>query len=318
MAFTNKEKKFFKRELQDNTIVTYLNRVKRVHRMLFPNEKFTNVSFLHNLDNCLKIIDLINKSDMTINVKVGIYTAIIATYDRPSNKAGYKLYTTEFQNNMTKRICETREQLMNVKENSMYMDIDDLLKGLNKMQKHIESFPIGRDFMIMNLMILLPPRREKDYALMGINTSKEDENSFETSDGKFEKFIFRNYKGSKNKGIQVFNREFMTKLPNGDEILKILDWWTTYNTFNYFLGPKKLTTTFGKLVVSISKKVFDKPVNINLWRHFYITRFLEKNPYYNEKHDVAQFMSHTMEQQELYRKKVVDKNCEEVKEDLED
>jgi len=131
----------------------------------------------------------------------------------------------------------------------------------------------------------------------------------DTEDGKFSKFIFRVYKQSGKKGIQEFDREYISKLPNGEKVLSVLDWWIGINKGNkYLLGGKKLTQiSFSNLMKTISKRIYDKEINVNMFRHLYITDFLETNPYITEKQLIADFMSHTLSMQESYRKRIEDR-----------
>lgn len=309
------------------TIKIYVSKIVKLFELLYPNKPFTGYQFVNRQPN--KIAQLIENMEIADSSKVTYLSALLSLYkddDKGIRKNGKAVYQRMFDK-YRKRIEEKYEkQEKNDKEEDKWLSKRQIEDGRKKL---LSSFVKSNDqgdfyrYLIMSLYTLLPPRRGMSYGSMRINPYKRDNwqgNVVIKRAGKFQKFIFREFKLCNKKGEESFDRAFMKSLPRGDEIIDLLDTWLTMNKTKWFLTRSMSSNAFPKLVSRIAKYTYGKPVNINMWRKMYVTRFLGKNPFLDENKKVTAFMSHSMATQQLvYRKKPdnldeqEDEKAEEVK-----
>lgn len=286
------------KEVSENTKVSYISRLKRIYKLLEPTKTFKTLTFVHK--NPRKIITTINDSDIPVNTKVALYSALLSTYSVNDKKQnGLKEYKKEFVKLSQKGKDEFKKQIKTTQQDANWTSHDDLLKILSQIEE-------PKDFLIFSLFSLLPPRRAIDYASMLVDETDDKKNNyFLTKDNKFDKFIFNTYKGSSVKGPQVFDRIYMENLPDGEMILTILDSWTNTNKSRFFVGKSYTPNAMSKAVKVLMKKYVNKDLTINILRHIYVTWFLDTKVgrFISDKEKVGDFMAHNLTTQELYRKK---------------
>ena len=314
-----------KDNLSKRTLSLYAERIKRVWKLLYPDKSFKGKTFIHR--DVKKIIKAINEDEMAISSKAGLYSALLSTYNSKSVKIlanGKSMYARELKKWSDIIKNSDKKQVNNKKENIRWKTSEELKEGREKLwNKYLSSKKLKdyRDYVMFSLFTLLPPRRSLDYSEMIVSQDENKEGNLlitrfkKNKDGSkrkrvFWKFIFNDFKLSKNKGSESFDRYFILNLPNGKEIINLLDDWIRKNPKKYFLLEPRNGTHMSKAMSRLSTKAVGQPVNINILRHIYISEFLDTNPFLLEKEAVSLFMSHSIAQQEMYRKRI---NKEDIK-----
>lgn len=307
-------------KLSEQTIKLYSERIRRAWKLIKPGERFKGKGFIYK--NIKENIKIINESKMALSSKAGIYVAIASLFNKnteaPHLNKGKKLYLKELKYWSDKVKEQDKKQINTRGENKKWKTPEQLEEGRkNLLEKAEKSKDIldYRDYVMFSLFTLLPPRRAADYGRMKITTNKDNKGNAlvpQTHRGqkRFSKFVFNDFKLSEKKGSETFDRVFMKHLPRGKEILELLDGWLLMNPNGYLLVHPRETSHMSKAVARLSKKALGDPVNINSYRHMYVSNFLDKNPFLLEKEAIGAFMSHSLGQQEMYRKRI-------QKEDLE-
>jgi hypothetical protein len=184
----------------------------------------------------------------------------------------------------------------------------------NKLKDLWEQYPEGSiDRAILAVYSLFPPRRLKDYSEMKvINTNKKTPGTNNylllqpqtpETPGAYTsaKFIFGDYKTAKSYGIQRFDvpqKLFEQLLPIAkDRIGASL-------FYNNRTKEKLAQSTFSeRMSEAVKAKVdpnFKKNAGPTIFRHSYITHFLESNPDTKKRKEIAMKMAHTIGMQLLY------------------
>lgn len=304
--------------ISESTATSYMYRIKRAFKLAFPDGTFKNKAFINK--NPGKVIKAINESEMPLNSKASTYTALLSIYPvgNPSKKMnnGKTMYLKQLKK-LSDEIKDNMEtQVKSPKQTDRWVESEVIAQKRDEYFDSIAENGTYEDhlrFFTFALFTILPPRRAIDYGVMKINPGKDwDGNEMIVKDGKFERFIYRKYKLSKKKGIQEFDREFMNNLPNGDEILFLLDNWGSQNKEGFILGGEKSANLMSKTIKAISKRILGKYVNINILRHVYISDFLssKEGQYYKEKDAVASYMGHSTSMQEFYKKREISEKDE--------
>ena len=300
-------------KLSERTREMYATRIRRIWKLLEPELDFKGKNFLNRRVN--EVINVINNSDMADSSKAGSYSAILSTYNADSYgiaNNGKKMYQREIDYWGEKNRNAAKKQEKTESEKEKWVTKEELLAGRRKLHaKAMETNDIydWRDFVMFSLFTLLPPRRAGDYGEMKISRNLDYKGNAVipiTTLGKkkFGKFIFNDFKLANKKGKEVFDRKYISQLPKGEEILTVLDNWLNIARKGYFLLDARTPVHMSKAIARLSQKAVGKPINANVFRHMYVENFLETAPYLSEKEKVADFMSHTVAQQELYRKKL--------------
>lgn len=313
-----------KSTLSEKSIMLYSQRIKRIWKMIHPDKRYKGKFFVHK--EVKRIIDAIDKSDMAISSKAGLYAALSSLYNKNSygiHLQGKKMYERELKKWSDLVKCQVKKQVNTKKEVEKWRTKEELEEGRKKLLEAAEksgNIKDYRDYVMFSLFTLLPPRRSADYGEMIISKNKEAKGNVlypQTYDGqkRFSKFIFNDFKLSEKKGSEVYNRVFMKHLPRGKEIIELLDGWLLMNPTGNFLLDKRNSSHMSKAITRVSQKALGTPININSFRHMYISNFLDTNPFLIEKEQISLFMSHSVAQQENYRKRPNKKNVVELEGD---
>lgn len=284
------------------SITAYLGRYKRIHLMMFPEQKeIKSLTFLKKKPK--SVIQKIKDNKMPENSKLALYSAILKLI---GDNNGSKYYKREFMLLAGKIKENTKKQEKNDDDDSKWLTTDELNKGRTVLYDVAKASGKDKDYLdhlIYTLYSLLPPRRA-DFAEMKVDCNDNYEgNCVKTKNGIFDKFIFKHYKLSHKKGTQTFTRAQILNLPNGKEILTILDDWLNRNKGEYFLIKKYTYNSFVKKVQILFNKIHKKNTSINTLRHIYISKLLDLDPPLKQKEEIANFMSHSTFTQQLYRKR---------------
>ena len=313
-----------KSTLSEKSIMLYSQRIKRIWKMIHPDKPYKGKFFVHK--EVKKIIDAIDNSDMAISSKAGLYAALGSLYNKDSygiHNQGKKMYERELKKWSDLVKCQEKKQVNTKSEVEKWRTPEELEEGRKKLLEAAEKSqkPTDyRDYVMLSLFVLLPPRRSADYGEMKITLNKDRKGNsllyqYHRGQKRFSKFIFNEYKLSEKKGSEIYDRMFMKHLPRGKEILELLDGWLLMNNDGYFLLDARNSSHMSKAITRVSQKAYGTPININSFRHMYISNFLDTNPFLLEKEQIALFMSHSVAQQENYRKRPEKKHIVELEGD---
>lgn len=293
-----------------STITEYVRRIAKLHSLLHPGMPFKSHKFLHwEVEKVIKTINGLETSD---NSKLGYYSAALSIYPEGVENAsqrGKVKYQLQF-NRLKKKVRDNSEkQERSEKEEERWVTQEQIAEArkvlLNKYLKTDHIRDMYR-YVILSLYTILPPRRALDYCEMKVNPPKEigwEGNECITRKKKFVKFIFRKFKMSNTKGAETFDRKYVQQLPNGKDCLILLDSWAKINSSEWFLGRQCTSNHFSKIVRRVSKAAFGHMININVFRKIYVSNFLKKNPFLEEKKLVSKFMGHDVSTQMIYYRK---------------
>ena len=157
---------------------------------------------------------------------------------------------------------------------------------------------------LVGVYTLIPPRRSKDFGLMKITTSTSDlDKKFNylslNNKGKPSKFIFLNYKTDKQFGRQEF------LVPRGLSARFVALMSTAGLGNGDFLFGKSKTeayASFSACVAKVFKKYTGKSISVNILRHSYVTKFLDKQRTLGERKALADQMAHSVLTQLKYNR----------------
>ena len=286
-----------------HTITSMKGNMKRIEKIMDDSLDNLNVNDFKDVD---KVVDeLIN--NYSISTTVSTLLAIISYLKFKGADEGliedYKDILNEL---IQERNKENNNQEMSEKEAENWIEYPDLKARIEKEAQEFlsqkKSFSAFRNFLIMSLLTLQPPTRLGNYLDMvyknksnlkngGRGLKKTKNYILYNNDEKnpVYTFIFNKYKTAKTLG--QITREIDNKTLN-DLLHK---WFSEYNTKKQiFLVNSNggLTTQTGITngLSSISKKLFNKHLTGNSFRHIFITNFLSTNPSIQEKQEVLKLV----------------------------
>lgn len=286
-----------------HTITAMKGNMKRIEKIMGKDLEDIDVDDFKNVDNVVdELID-----NYSISTTVSTLLAIISylKYKKASDSLveDYKDMLNEL---IQERNKDNNNQEMSVKEEENWIEYLDLKDKVEEEAQEFlskkKSFSGYRNFLIMSLLTLQPPTRLGNYLDMiyknksnlkngGRGLKKSKNYILYNNDEKKPKytFIFNKYKTAKTLGQIV--REI-----DNDTLNKLLHkWFEDYNTKkeNFLVNSNGgLTTQTGITngLSSISKKLFDKKLTGNSFRHIFITHFLSTNPSIQEKQEVLKLV----------------------------
>lgn len=210
---------------------------------------------------------------------------------------------------------QEREQLRTMSQQDNWIPHSTLLATLDAAHDRIlasNSASQVRNYLMTSLFVRQSPVRAGNYIdCVLLNDMKlEDARELdpghnyllETPEGALV-FIFNRYKTAKTYGQLV-------RVVEDPKLAETLHHYLTEfaadHTHLFWSERSKSETmnenTFSKTLTRTSEQMFGKKLSVNLYRHIYITDFLETNPALKDKLLLASDMGHSFFQQELYRK----------------
>lgn len=230
----------------------------------------------------------------------------------------YVDYLGELINNRTNK---DESQMAGEKELKNWIKFDELRNKVNELSSSYlndkKTFTDFRSFLFLALYTLNIPCRIGNYLNMKyINLKDKLPSSYDKKFNYIYKekdnyhFVFNNYKTSKYVG------QVIVKVEN-ENLNKLIDKW--FNDYNH--SKKDFLINFNDGVVnqtnishnlnSITKKLFNKTLSVNDFRHSFLTLFLSKPRSIKEKQQIAKAMGqkYKVSRMELYsRVNTEDKN----------
>lgn len=215
----------------------------------------------------------------------------------------------------SRRDEQEREQIKSLSQQENWAPHSTLLGQLDAVHDDVlESKSAGRvrNYLMASLFVRHSPVRAGNYIDcvllndMPLEEARELDDThnylLETPEGAFV-FVFNKYKTAKTYGQVV-------RVVDDPKLIETLQHYLTeFATEHVHLfwsernkGETMNENTFSKTLTRTSEQLFGKKLSVNLFRHIYITDFLETNPGLKDKLLLASDMGHSFFQQELYRK----------------
>lgn len=291
------------------TIAQYNIRLNKFKKWNIDISKCTNAAVLYELLKSYKLSD----------IAIKMYLQAILWSGENTNDI-FKKDLSEIITQISKDDKENRgNNLLERTQKDNFMEWPDILKVHEQLKlKHKINKKHFRDYLLVSLYVLFPPRRIDDYSSMvvikgddyKINkglVKTEDENNYWLYDHR--KFIFNRYKTNKKNirkddTVKTFFKQQTFEVPKdlNDIIKEYVD------LFHISSGEKLLGLTVASLIINLKrifKKYAGKSITGNILRHSFITHKLNSGKYnFNEMEIIARKMAHNINSQMQYYKNV--------------
>ncbi len=286
-----------------HTITAMKGNIKRIEKIMGKDLENIDVEDFKNIDNVVnELID-----NYSISTTVSTLLAIISYLKyKKANDNLIEDYKDMLNELIQERNKDNNNQEMSAKEEENWIEYPELKAKVEAEAQEFlskkKSFSGYRNFLIMSLLTLQPPTRLGNYLDMvyknksslknggrGLMKTKNYILYNNNEENPKYTFIFNKYKTAKTLGQ-------ITREIENDTLNKLLHkWFADYNTKkqNFLVNSNGgLTTQTGITngLSSISKKLFDKKLTGNSFRHIFITHFLSTNPSIQEKQEVLKLV----------------------------
>jgi integrase len=238
-----------KKDLSEGSIKTYFYSLRALHKKVFGDKPIE----IHDFDS-EKVYDFVKEHNPKVTV-----AALYFITDNP-------MYNELMKDNIKKQLAETAKQLKTEKQETNWLETDEINKIYDKLEKQVPHLYKAGDLQEVQQFILLSllggkfiePRRAKDYFDFKIkNIDKDKDNYLE-------------------KGILHFN-SFKTAKSHGHEtitvpkpLMTILRKWIKTNPTDYLLFDRNGNQLTAVTVNQRLNKLFGKQASINMLRHTYL------------------------------------------------
>jgi hypothetical protein len=253
-------------------------------------------------NNPSKVIDVLKNIDPS--KRKTILSAIIVYIEKDASKDVIKKYRDIMLDDVNVSGQRQEDQEKSDKQKENWMSYDEVLKVYNDLKentKHLfkkttklttDEFQSLQNYIILSVMILIPPRRLLDWTEMKVKNINESTDNY-IKDNKF--FVFNKYKTSKFYGSQEV--EIPIKLRN------ILKKWLKINTNDFLFVDRHKRKLYPTTLNQRLNRIFDKNLGVSMLRHIYISdKVLKDVPKLDNLKKIANDMGHSVNEQLLYKK----------------
>ena len=285
----------FKPNLKNNSIMTYINNLKRICRELNNNDKkdcyLGNLKWLNDYDAVMKTID-----DEPLNTRKNRLIAIVvALKATDADKDLIEKYTNDMTKLAEKSDARDKEQKLNDKQKANWVDYNELIKLIETLFDRIKEqgllqkekltrkeYTLFQDYLILRTYLTFTWRN--DFAQMKVISSEKDDDGKDNflllKNGTPDKFILNQYKTDRKYGKKSVD------IP--DKLAKVIKKFLKYNTSGYFLTlqdgiramtPNGITKAFNRLF----QNELGKTISTSLLRHTVISHMRANDPTIKEK-----------------------------------
>ena len=309
----------FKPNVKNNSIMTYINNLKKVCREISGKDKkdcyLGNLKWLDGFEKVMKTID-----DEPLNTKKNRLIAIVvALKATEADKDLIEKYTKEMTKLAEEGDARDKEQKLTDKQKANWVDYNELIKltetlfdrirdqGLLKKDKLTrKQYTLFQDYIMLRTYLTFTWRN--DFAEMKVisNEEKDDDgknNFLIQKNGIPEKFILNQYKTEKKYGKKS------VEIP--DKLSKVIKKFLKFNKSGYFLTlqdgiraitPNGITKAFNRLF----QNELGKTISTSLLRHIVISHFRASDPTIKEQEkkqqEIENRFMHSGEMNDRYRK----------------
>lgn len=273
--------------LKDNTVKSYVSILKSMYKMIYPNDKFIDISLF---DDTKKFMEYL--SDFDPSVRKSYFNALVVLTENDEYRQKMMSDIEE-----TKKMKSDNQMTEKQQENQVTKaEIDALLRVLKQDVKLIyknkdysmKNLLTIQNYILLNLFSKIEPRRSMDYWKFKIRTIDEKNDNFLDGD----EFVFNQYKTSSTYGqqrIQVPStllriiKKYISVIP---ESIEYLFFTVTGKPMNSVLLNQRFNSIFG-----------GRHVSINSFRHAYLS---EKYQSFIDLKDSFHKMGSSMSQADTY------------------
>lgn len=255
--------------LTENTATDYIRRLMKIN-----GGKFTNLKFLRDVEDVMKkMSDFAPSSQESY---VGMIISIMNKYQTKTNDIAKLKYVSILREPSKYFIKRDRSQKTEAQKKN-WLDKDDMLtyivaveeKGMKASRKRkdltTKEYDDIVDYFIISLYTKIPPRRNKDYMTMKINS--EEGNSYNTDTNEF---IFRDYKTSSTYGEQKMS---LNEYPEFNNVMKVFMNKRIENEDGHLFTKHdggKLMTTDNAMTRRLNKIFGGKKISSTALRNMYV------------------------------------------------
>ena len=285
----------FKPNVKLNSIMTYINNLKKVCRELSGKSRtdcfLGNLKWLDDFDAVLHTID-----DEPLNTKKNRLIAIVvALKSIDADKDLIEKYTEQMTKLAEKSDDRDKEQKLTDKQKANWIDYEDLIQltetlfdrikeqGLLQKEKLTrKEYTLFQDYIMLRTYLTFTFRN--DFAEMKVINSENADNGKDnfllTKNGTPDKFILNQYKTDRKYGKKNF------QIP--EKLSKVIKKFLKFNKSGYFLTlqdgirpmtPNGITKAFNRLF----QNELGKTISTSLLRHIVISHLRASDPTIKEQ-----------------------------------
>ena len=308
----------FKPNVKMNSIMTYINNLKKVCREISGKDKkdcyLGNLKWLDGFEKVMKTID-----DEPLNTRKNRLIAIVvALKATEGDKDLIEKYTKEMTKLAEEGDARDKEQKLTDKQKANWVNYNQLIEltetlfdrikeqGLLKKDKLTrKQYTLLQDYIMLRTYLTFTWRN--DFALMKVINSENEDNGKDNflliKNGIPEKFILNQYKTEKKYGKKS------VEIP--DKLSKVIKKFPKFNKSGYFLTlqdgiraitPNGITKAFNRLF----QNELGKTISTSLLRHIVISHFRASDPTIKEQEkkqqEIENRFMHSGEMNDRYRK----------------
>lgn len=211
------EEKLKSEGLTETSATMYVKRL-----MGLNGGKFTNIKFLRDVENIMdKLKDYAPSSQESY---VGMIISVLNKYQTKTNDKARLQYVSILKD-PSKYFIKRERNIMTPNQKANWLGKDDMMKLIEEVeQKGIKASRKRKNittkdyddivnYFIVSLYTKIPPRRNKDYSTMKVNSDEGNTYMTDTNE-----FIYRDYKTSGKYGEQKIS---LNEYPEMNKVMKV-------------------------------------------------------------------------------------------------
>lgn len=160
-------------------------------------------------------------------------------------------------------------QKLNTSQEKAYIPWDEVLKVYEKLKA--ETRPLWRnnasrvnlskirDFILLSMYVLIPPRRSADYYNFKLRDIDEKKDNYVLDDS----LVFNSYKNSNKLGSQ--------KVKAPKELIDLIDKWSKLNKSDWLIPSNSGKQMSQTGLTAVLNRVFGKKISSSMLRHIFLT-----------------------------------------------
>jgi hypothetical protein len=277
-------------------------------------------SILKNLGIALKIKDIDKKEILSNRSEIMSYlkkfpakkrktilaSIVVLLDDGETDKEMLDVFRTVMMKDKEQADLEDDKQELSDKQRDNWLGWNEIEKVYNNLKDEVKPLwklnnlkPSAmrrlQDFVMLSCLVLIPPRRSKDWCDFKIKNIDENTDNYLSKD----KLIFNSYKTKKYYGRQQIDIKT-------NPLKKILKDWIQINPNDYLLYDTKGNALTPTKLTSRLYSLFsdqDKKISTSMLRHIFISdKVLPNIPELEKMKKTAEEMGHNVEEQLKYKK----------------
>jgi len=256
-----------KPKINPRTAKGYLDSVSIVARAL-KLDLSTLPAVLKHAD---KIFDYIKKTYKPNSRKTRLAAFVVLIDDKTNtHKAILDKFRKEVFDCAGVVMKREEEQKLNESQEKAFMPWEDVMKVYQRLKG--ETAPLWRsnvsnvnktrirDFVLLSMYVLIPPRRSADYYNFKIRDIDRKKDNYVVDD----QLVFNSYKNSAKIGQQE------VKAPK--ELIDLIHKWTKINKSEWLIPSNSGTQMSQTGLTGILNRVFGRKISSSMLRHIYLTK----------------------------------------------